>query len=259
MFDAAEAAGVVVLEALRTLHEPAFALIKQKVDEIAPVRRASLRFGKYSSRHDEILAGRRTNIFDCAMASGGLMDIGIYCVETMVALFGAPEGISAEAVLLDEASRPLTGGPLDGAGSLLARYPSGIVELAWSKITDDYLPSQIEGERATALIDALSLPSRLTVHRRGRALRGDAKAVRAEVGGSVEEIDLPQVPNTMAYELDHFISAVEAVRAGAEPSAAPAGPLGTVGAMRAITLASLAVTDEARRQCGIVFPADRAE
>ena len=74
------------------------------------------------------------------------------------------------------------------------------------------------------------------------------------MGGSVEEIDLPQVPNTMAYELDHFISAVEAVRAGAEPSAAPAGPLGTVGAMRAITLASLAVTDEARRQCGIVFP-----
>ena len=73
VFRAAEAAGVVALEAMRPLHDPAFHAIEDALGEIAPIRRASLRFGKYSSRYNEILAGRATNIFDCNMASGSLM------------------------------------------------------------------------------------------------------------------------------------------------------------------------------------------
>ena len=258
VFDAAEAAGVVTMEALRSLHDPAFIQIRHHVEELSPCVRATLRFGKYSSRYDELLAGRRTNIFDCAMASGGLMDIGIYCVETMVALFGAPEEVTAAPVMLDASMSTLTSGPLDGAGSLIARYPWGIVELAWSKITNDNLPSQVECAGATLTFDSVSLPSRLIIDHRGRALRGDAKTMRAEEGARREEIDLPQVPNTMAYELDHFVDAVEAVRAGGAPAQAAAGELGDIARLREITLASLAIADEARRQAGIVFPADRA-
>ena len=69
------------LEAMRPLHDPAFHAIEDALGEIAPIRRASLRFGKYSSRYNEVLAGRATNIFDCHMASGSLMDIGVYTVE----------------------------------------------------------------------------------------------------------------------------------------------------------------------------------
>ena len=73
---------------MRPLHDPAFHAIEDVLGEIAPIRRASLRFGKYSSRYNEILAGRATNIFDCNMASGSLMDIGVYTVEPMVEIFG---------------------------------------------------------------------------------------------------------------------------------------------------------------------------
>ena len=48
VFRAAEAAGVVALEAMRPLHDPAFHAIEDALGEIAPIRRASLRFGKYS-------------------------------------------------------------------------------------------------------------------------------------------------------------------------------------------------------------------
>lgn len=81
VFRAAEAAGVVALEAMRPLHDPAFHAVEDALGEVAPIRRASLRFGKYSSRYNEVLAGRATNIFDCHMASGSLMDIGVYTVE----------------------------------------------------------------------------------------------------------------------------------------------------------------------------------
>ena len=256
VFDAAEQAGVVALEAMRPLHDPAFNMVRAKLEQAGRVRRANIHFGKYSSRYDDVLAGKHTNIFDCAMASGSLMDIGVYCVEPAIRLFGAPERVVAGSVLLDESTRGITNGAIDGAGTALACYPDKVVELAYSKITNDDLPVQIETESATLTVDSISIPTHLTIKHRGVALRGDAKAARNEVGGSTEEIDLPCVPNTMAYELDDFIKAVEAVRLGCAPAAAQAGPYGTVGDFQQITLASLEVMDEIRRQSGIVFAAD---
>ena len=90
LFDEAATHGVIAMEAMRSVHDPGMDVIAAAMERIGRVRRASLRFGKYSSRYDEVLAGKRTNIFDCAMASGALMDIGIYAVEPMVALFGTP-------------------------------------------------------------------------------------------------------------------------------------------------------------------------
>ena len=127
VFRAAEAAGVVALEAMRPLHDPAFHAIEDALGEIAPIRRASLRFGKYSSRYNEILAGRATNIFDCNMASGSLMDIGVYTVEPMVEIFGMPSGLTSMTTLLDPTTRQLTHGPIDGCGSILASYGGDVV------------------------------------------------------------------------------------------------------------------------------------
>ena len=105
----------MALEAMRPLHDPAFHAIEDALGEIAPIRRASLRFGKYSSRYNEILAGRATNIFDCNMASGSLMDIGVYTVEPMVEIFGMPSGLTSMTTLLDPTTRQLTHGPIVAA------------------------------------------------------------------------------------------------------------------------------------------------
>lgn len=63
----------------------------------------------------------------------------------------------------------------------------------------------------------------------------------------------------MAYELADFAQAIEAVRAGMRPIEAPAGTFGSIGHFRDVTLASLALMDEARRQTGVSFPADGGE
>ncbi len=46
VFSAAERAGVVALEAMRPLHDPAFHKVKGLLGELGPIRRATLRFGK---------------------------------------------------------------------------------------------------------------------------------------------------------------------------------------------------------------------
>ena len=257
VFAAAEAANVVVMEAMRPLHDPAYYQFKEALGRIGRIRRLTIRFGKYSSRYDDILAGRHTNIFDCQMASGGLMDMGVYSVEPLVDIMGAPERVLFAPVLLDEGTRELTNGAIDGAGIISCTYPGAAASLHYSKFTQDYASTQVEGERGTVTLDHISTPDHMRIDLLGKAVRGDAKNSKGTAAASTEEIDLPTTSNSMAYELADFISAVESARAGTPALEAPCGEHGDVAHFRDLTLATMAVMDEARRQAGIVFPADR--
>ncbi len=248
----------MALEAMRPLHDPAFHVVEDALGEIAPIRRASLRFGKYSSRYNEILAGRATNIFDCHMASGSLMDIGVYTVEPMVEIFGMPSGLTSMATLLDPSTQELTHGPIDGCGSILASYGGGriSVELAHSKITNDLLPSQIEGERGTIQIDHLSTPRNVRIDYRGDVVRGSATEAPREQDDNGRALDLPKSSNTMEYELADFITAIGGIdNVKEEIWETPAGRH-DLGHYRDVTLVSLRIMDAVRQQAGITFPAD---
>ena len=261
LFAAAELHGVVVMEAMRPLHDPAWRAVAAALPSVGELRRASLRFGRHSSRFDDLKAGRHTNIFDARMASGALMDMGIYTVEPMVALFGMPERIVAAAVLVAEKGNHLTGGAIDGAGSALCIYgddsgtPGLVVELAYSKITTDLLLSQIEGDLGTVTIDSVSIPQGASVLHRGRAVRGDARAIATSVGDTHERLDVRPCPNSMVYELADFVRLVRN-----EPVDTLWGPAldarGAFASFRDVTLGALAVTDEIRRQTGVKFSAD---
>ena len=261
LFAAAELHGVVVMEAMRPLHDPAWRAVAAALPSVGELRRASLRFGRHSSRFDDLKAGRHTNIFDARMASGALMDMGIYTVEPMVALFGMPERIVAAAVLVAEKGNHLTGGAIDGAGSALCIYgddsgtPGLVMELAYSKITTDLLLSQIEGDLGTVTIDSVSIPQGASVLHRGRAVRGDARAIATSVGDTHERLDVRPCPNSMVYELADFVRLVRN-----EPVDTLWGPAldarGAFASFRDVTLGALAVTDEIRRQTGVKFPAD---
>lgn len=261
LFAAAELHGVVVMEAMRPLHDPAWRAVAAALPSVGELRRASLRFGRYSSRFDDLKAGRHTNIFDARMASGALMDMGIYTVEPMVALFGMPERIVAAAALVAEKGNHLTGGAIDGAGSALCIYgddsgtPGLVVELAYSKITTDLLPSQIEGDLGTITIDGVSIPQGASVLHRGRAVRGDARAIATSVGDTHERLDVRPCPNSMVYELADFVRLVR--NEPVDTLWAPAlDARGAFASFRDVTLGALAVTDEIRRQTGVKFPAD---
>jgi predicted dehydrogenase len=227
VFEAARASGVHVMEAMRTLHDPAFRAVREALPRLGTTRSACIRYGKRSSRYDEYLAGRHTNIFDASMATGALMDLGVYCVEPMVELFGIPNDIRCF-------STKLAGG-IDAAGGILADYDDLVCELAYSKITNDLVPSQVQGEAATLVVDHMNAPTSAIITR----LDGTSEDVSLGAG-----CDGPS-PSVMAHEVDDFCAAI-------------AGELDILHYQK-VTLASLAIMDEARYQCGISFPADEED
>ena len=114
------------------------------------------------------------------------------------------------------------------------------------------------GELGTLTIEGISAPSTARLDLRVASTGGDAVGY-SSAQTSTRTIEAPHVDNTMAYELADFAQAIEAVRAGMRPFEAPAGTFGSIGHFRDVTLASLALMDEARRQTGISFPVDGGE
>ena len=178
--------GVVLLEALRTEYDPGVDTIRELVESLGAIRRVQLSYQKRSSRYDLVLAGERVNIFDPALAGGALMDLGVYCIHALVSMFGEPDAVQAASVRVASGA--------DGAGSALCAYPGFIGEVIYSKITSSGLPSEIQGELGTLLIDQIVAPSSLTVE----MLDGTSTTHR-----------LPAMPHILSGEVQRFVDLVE--------------------------------------------------
>lgn len=220
MTAAADQHGVVLLEAVRSLHDPGFQVIRDNLEKLGTIRQVSFSFGKYSSKYDDFKAGKQCNIFATEMAAGGLMDIGVYCVEPLTALFGRPDDVRAAAVLLR--------GGIDGSGTVLARYEGMTAELTYSKIADLHEKSWIAGEEATMLIPAIPSPREVEIIFRD---------------GRHEILTVDGEDNNMIYELEYFI---RAITQGLD-----------VSDYREISLLSMEIMDQARQEMGVVFMADK--
>lgn len=220
MVQVAKENNCMVMEAMRPLFLPSFALLKKKVESIGTVRQANLQFCQYSSRYDKFKNGIIENAFCPEFSNGALMDIGVYCVHTMVALFGKPNSISAVATKLHNG--------LDGQGQMTARYNDLLVHLAYSKISNSHAFSEIQGEEGTILFKPLVEHTQMLYLPRN---------------GEEQDFSIQNPKPDMAYEIQAFIDFAS-------------GKQG-VEAYNRISFMALEIMDEARKQTGITFPADR--
>ncbi|MET0782022.1 MAG: Gfo/Idh/MocA family oxidoreductase [Microbacterium sp.] len=193
LVDRSRRAGVVLLEAMRTAYDPGTSIVRSLLPELGVLRAATFRYQKRSSRYDLVLAGERVNMFDPDLGGGALADLGVYCLHSMVSLFGAPDRITAAAVVVASG--------VDGAGSITAEYPGMLVDLAYSKITSTTLPSEVQGEDGTMIIDQIASPRVVELIRR------DGEMLRKAVDGRASRLD---------GEIRRF---VELISTGADPGA----------------------------------------
>ncbi len=223
MLAAADENQVIIMEAMRSVLDPGFAAIVEHLPKIGKVRRATVQYCQYSSRYDKFKDGIIENAFKPELSNGSLMDIGVYCVHPMVKLFGKPDEISAIGIKLHNG--------VDGMGTITAKYEEQgmLVELIYSKITDSALPTQIQGEKGCMMIEEIYNANRITIQYRDKS--------REEI--KVDKID-PN--NNMYYEIEEFIRAAESAEGAREHNQ--------------YSLWEMQVIDEARRQMGIIFPAD---
>ena len=136
---------LLLVDATPTAFLPNLDTVKEKLPKIGRVRLVLSSFSQYSSRYDELLAGRVTNVFDPDFAGGCLQDINYYNLYLNVALFGMP----AEAVYYPNICR--TG--VDSSGIAVLRYDDFISECAGAKDTWGENVVQIQGERGYLYIE----------------------------------------------------------------------------------------------------------
>ncbi len=148
LFFEAEKNGVILAEAIMSIHTPAFTLLRQEMNTLGKIRTASLSFCQLSSKYPAYLRGENPNIFNPAMHAGCLMDIGVYNVYLAAALFGRPKRIQSAATFLESGA--------DSAGAALLSYPDLTVSLAYSKVGQQFAPSEIVGENGTLEIGSVS-------------------------------------------------------------------------------------------------------
>ena len=209
----AERRGLVLMEAMRPLHDPALETIRSAIGRLGRLRRVDLEYCQYSSRYDRFLSGEVLNAFDPSLSNAAVMDIGVYPIALLVALLGLPESVRSESLFLHNG--------FEGAGNISLDYGDKQVGVVYSKISDSVNPSVIEGERGSLTIDKISAPTRVTLHPRGE---------------SPVTLPLSSIGNNMLYEVEAFAAMVRG-ESGAEP-------------YLNISLETLAVVEKAYSQTG---------
>lgn len=189
ILDAAARCGVVAMEATRHLHTPAHELLHQMIGQLGVVRQARFEKLQYSSRYDRFRAGELPNAFNPSLGNSALADIGVYCLQPALDLFGTPSRATGASVLLHNG--------FEGAGSMTLAYEGLVVDLSWSKITRGLTSSVILGEDAALIIDDLAEPTRIVLQPR---------TATPEV-----LLDRPTTaPDTMHHEILAFVDQVDA-------------------------------------------------
>ncbi|MFE4523358.1 Gfo/Idh/MocA family protein [Cytobacillus firmus] len=222
MIAAARENNVLLMEALKSTFMPNFLAVKGNLHKIGQVRRYFASYCQYSSRYDAYRQGTVLNAFNPEFSNGSIMDIGIYCIYPLVALFGKPEEIKAAGYKLESG--------VDGEGSIVLKYPDMDAVIMYSKITNSSLPAEIQGEEGNIVIDKISTPEKVELHYRN---------------GEKEDLTQDQLSDSMYYEAKEFIRLVQAGKTESDINSF------------ANSMITMEIIEEARRQIGVVYPADR--
>lgn len=218
-YQTAQENNVVLFEAFMSPYLPNFQIIKAQLPSLGAIRKAHITYCQYSSRYPKYLNGENPNTFNPDFSNGSIMDIGFYCVGSMIELFGEPKSIQAQAHLLESG--------VDGNGSIICGYDGFDVVVMHSKTSDSYVPSEIQGENGAILADMISIGE---------------KVIKINRGGETENLTVEQNSNPMFYEALKFAEQVEANQMDAH------------AVERSLLISK--VTTEIRKQTGVVFPAD---
>ena len=224
MIDCARQNNVVLLEAMRPDFDPAYDLIEQNLPRIGKLRRATFEFCQYSSRYDSFREGIIQNAFNPELGNAAVMDIGVYCIHSLVRLFGAPKNVKAFSTKLSNG--------FDGSGIVLLEYEDMTAEAVYSKIAVSVNPSVLQGEDGSIMIDYISKPESVSLR-----LRESARDTLA--GGTIEKLPYTPAKNNMIFEIQEFLKLIEKKEVDHK--------------YLKYSLGTIRVLDEVRRQTGIRF------
>ena len=230
MIDTAKKHGVTLMEAMISTLNPNFAIVKEHLKDLGTIRRYFASYCQYSSRYDKFKEGIVLNAFKPELSNGAMMDIGIYTVYPMVALFGRPQKVEAQGIRLH------TG--VDGQGAVNFQYEGMNATVLYSKIANSSLPTEIEGEKGNLILDKIHITNTVDFIPRQVVGQGQEQAnIPHSIGVSLEK-------SPYYYEIAEFINLIEQ---GKQESSVNSWEN---------SLATMEIMDEVRKQLGVRYPAD---
>jgi predicted dehydrogenase len=170
------------------------------------------------------------NAFRPELSNGAMMDIGVYTLYPLIVLFGPPQSINAQGVVLSSG--------VDGQGAVNMQYDGFNATVLYSKIANSQLPAEIEGEDGNIVIDRIQTPVDVRFYPRQAPASGHEKRTEGE------SLSAPETHNEYFYEVEEFINLIEQ------------GHLESDINSHNSSVATMEVIDEVRRQLGVRYPAD---
>ncbi|WP_044640557.1 Gfo/Idh/MocA family protein [Risungbinella massiliensis] len=221
MIETAKHHNVLLMEAMKSTFLPNFKVIQDNLHKIGPIRRYFASYCQYSSRYDKYKEGIVLNAFNPTFANGSLMDLGVYCLYPLITLFGAPTEVKATSMMLESG--------VDGEGSVLLKYDNKDAVVMYSKITNSYLPSEIQGEKGSMIIDKIHTAEKVEIRYND---------------GTVEVLTVDQPHPTMYYEVKEFVDLINQ------------GKIESSINTYENSYTTMQVMDQVRDQIGLVYPSD---
>ena len=186
MYRTAYENNVTLMEAMKNTFLPNFKAIEKNLYKIGDLRGFIGNFCQYSSRYDNLKNGELTNIFNPNFGGGAHLDIGVYPLYFALRLFGLPLKSKKIDYTLESG--------VPGIGTVILEYPNMIATIIYSKITNSYIGSEIQGENGSIVIKSISNIENIKIHYKN---------------GEIEDITVSQDENNMIYELQEFINLIK--------------------------------------------------
>ena len=139
LVDTAKEHHLYLFEAIVTAHMPNYLNIRKQLPRLGTIRMVQCNFSQYSSRYDKFLAGETPNVFNPEFSGGALSDINIYNLHYVIGLFGKPTGIHYYA-------NKHTNG-IDTSGVAVLEYDGFQAVCVGCKDTRSECITQIQGEK----------------------------------------------------------------------------------------------------------------
>lgn len=222
---------VILVEAVSTQYLPNTLKIKETIKQLGNIKIVSANYSQYSSRYDAFKQGNVMPAFNPAMSGGALMDLNIYNINFVVALFGKPLHVDYQANVEKG---------IDTSGILTLDYGSFKCVCIAAKDCKAPIATNIQGDQGciTITTPANSLDGYTVL------MNDQSKAKQmSDAGGNT--FNYNQGKHRMYHEFVEFVKMID----GKDYQRAKQ--------MLAISEVAIAIVTKARQSANVVFDADK--
>ena len=212
-----------LLEAISTQYLPNVLKIKEKLPELGKIKIVTANYSQYSSRYNAFKEGIIQPAFDYTKSGGALMDLNIYNIHFMVALFGKPLKVNYMANIEKN---------IDTSGIITLDYGSFKAVCIGAKDCKAPIATSIQGDQG-----CISIQTPANVLKCFKILSNDQRE---------EEFDLQGDTHRMIYEFKEFVKMIENK------------DFDKANEMMEKSLIAMDIATKARMSAGVHFKADEA-